>query len=308
MFGTLGRLRRADRRGAPARPQGDDRPGALAHLRPASAGSRESRVEPRQPQGRLVRLGRRQARRHAAQQLAVDLRRLGLGVGPARGCSTTCTISSPSSRTSTSTIRRCRTRCSTSTRFWLERGVDGFRLDTINFYFHDAGAARTIRRCRRSERNDSTAPAVNPYNCQDHLYDKSRPENLAFLKRFRAVARRVSGDIAAVGEVGDAQRGLEIVGDYTAGDDRMHMCYAFEFLGARKADGRQGRARCCETFGTVAPRRLGVLGASPTTTSCATPRAGARRAGPRRLSQGALGAADVAARLGLPLPGRGARA
>jgi hypothetical protein len=22
-------------------------------------------------------------------------------------------------------------------RFWLERGVDGFRLDTINFYFHD---------------------------------------------------------------------------------------------------------------------------------------------------------------------------
>ena len=23
-------------------------------------------------------------------------------------------------------------------RFWLERGVDGFRLDTVNFYFHDA--------------------------------------------------------------------------------------------------------------------------------------------------------------------------
>ena len=36
------------------------------------------------------------------------------------------------------------------TRFWLERGVDGFRLDTINFYFHSARAARTIRRCRRS--------------------------------------------------------------------------------------------------------------------------------------------------------------
>ena len=34
-------------------------------------------------------------------------------------------------------------------RFWLERGVDGFRLDTINFYFCDASFA-TIRRCRRS--------------------------------------------------------------------------------------------------------------------------------------------------------------
>ena len=38
-------------------------------------------VEPRQPQGRLVRLGRPEARRHAAEQLAVGLRRPGLGLG-----------------------------------------------------------------------------------------------------------------------------------------------------------------------------------------------------------------------------------
>ncbi len=63
------------------------------HLRPAPLVPREP-VEPRQPQGRLVRLGRRQARRHAAEQLAVDLRRLGLGVGHASACSTTCTTSS----------------------------------------------------------------------------------------------------------------------------------------------------------------------------------------------------------------------
>ena len=43
----------------------------------------ESRREPHQPARRLVRLGRSQARRHAAQQLAVDLRRLGLGMGAA---------------------------------------------------------------------------------------------------------------------------------------------------------------------------------------------------------------------------------
>lgn len=35
---------------------------------------------------------------------------------------------------------------------------------------------------------------------------------------------------AAVGEVGDEQLGLEIMGQYTAGDDLMHMCYAFELL------------------------------------------------------------------------------
>jgi alpha-glucosidase len=36
-------------------------------------------------------------------------------------------------------------------------------------------------------------------------------------------------DIAAVGEVGDSQRGLEIAGEYTSGGDKMQMCYAFEF-------------------------------------------------------------------------------
>jgi alpha-glucosidase len=113
-------------------------------------------------------------------------------------------------------------------RFWLDRGVDGFRLDTINFYFHDK-ELRDNPALEPSRRNASTAPAVNPYNFQEHLYDKNRPENLAFLKRFRAVLDEYPA-IAAVGEVGDSQRGLEIVGEYTSGGDKMHMCYAFEFL------------------------------------------------------------------------------
>ncbi len=117
-------------------------------------------------------------------------------------------------------------------RFWLERGVDGFRLDTINFYFHSAGLEDNPA-LPESERNDSIAPAVNPYNFQDHIYDKSRPENVDFLRRFRALLDEYPA-IAAVGEVGDAQRGLEVVADYTAGNDRVQMCYSFDFLGTRK--------------------------------------------------------------------------
>jgi alpha-glucosidase len=115
-----------------------------------------------------------------------------------------------------------------ATRFWLERGVDGFRLDTINFYFHDK-ELRDNPALAPERRNASTAPAVNPYNFQEHIYDKNRPENIAFLKRFRALLDEYPA-IAAVGEVGDSQRGLEIVGEYTSGDDKMQMCYAFEFL------------------------------------------------------------------------------
>ena len=113
-------------------------------------------------------------------------------------------------------------------RFWLERGVDGFRLDTINFYFHDK-ELRDNPSLAPEQRNARTAPAVNPYNYQEHIYDKNRPENLEFLKRFRAVMDEFPA-IAAVGEVGDSQRGLEIAGEYTSGGDKMQMCYAFEFL------------------------------------------------------------------------------
>ncbi|MFN2305893.1 MAG: alpha-glucosidase [Paracoccaceae bacterium] len=112
-------------------------------------------------------------------------------------------------------------------RFWLNRGVNGFRLDTINFYVHDQDL-RDNPGLPRDQRNATIAPSVNPYNHQEHLYDKNRPENLAFLRRLRALMEPFGA--AAVGEVGDAQRGLEILGEYTAGDDLMQMCYAFEFL------------------------------------------------------------------------------
>ena len=72
----------------------------------------------------------------------------------------------------------------------------------------------TIPALPPEQRNADTAPAVNPYNHQMHLFDKSQPENVEFLKKLRAVMKPYNA--AAVGEVGDAQRGLEILGEYTA--------------------------------------------------------------------------------------------
>ncbi|MER8414306.1 alpha-glucosidase [Mesorhizobium sp. M1342] len=135
------------------------------------------------------------------------------------------------------------------TRFWLERGVDGFRLDTINFYFHSQGLENNPP-LPPEERNDQTAPAVNPYNYQDHLYDKSRPENLGFLERFRALLDEYPAT-AAVGEVGDSQRGLEVVAAYTAGGKRVHMCYSFDFLAPEKISAGKVRS-VLESFGKVA--------------------------------------------------------
>ena len=125
--------------------------------------------------------------------------------------------------------------------FWLDRGVDGFRLDTINFYFHDA-QLRDNPPLPPALRNADTAPAVNPYNYQSHVYDKSQPEMLGFLERLRAVMDPYHA--AAVGEVGDSERGLEIMGLYTEGETRVQMSYGFEFL----SDTPLTAARIADTF------------------------------------------------------------
>jgi alpha-glucosidase len=117
-------------------------------------------------------------------------------------------------------------------RFWLKRGVHGFRLDTINFYFADK-YLRDNPSLPKELRNDSIAPGVNPYNHQLHLFSKNQPENLAFLRRFRAELEPYGA--AAVGEVGDAQRGLEIMAEYTSGGDKVQMCYPFELLQPKRA-------------------------------------------------------------------------
>lgn len=131
-------------------------------------------------------------------------------------------------------------------RFWLDRGVDGFRFDTINFYFCDQ-RLRDNPALAPERRDFSTAPEVNPYNWQEHLYDKSQPEMIGFLQRMRALMDQYPA-IAAVGEVGDAQRGMEIMGEYTRGEDRMQMCYAFEFLSSEAPTG----ARVAQVLGKFA--------------------------------------------------------
>ena len=116
-------------------------------------------------------------------------------------------------------------------RFWLERGVDGFRLDTVNFYFHSRGLESNPP-VRPEDFNDSTAPAVNPYNFQEHIHDKSQPENLVFLQRLRALLDEFP-NTTSVGEIGDSQHQLEIMAQYTSGADKLHMAYTFDYLGGQ---------------------------------------------------------------------------
>ncbi|RVK38987.1 beta-galactosidase BglA [Sinorhizobium meliloti] len=130
-------------------------------------------------------------------------------------------------------------------RFWLDRGVDGFRLDTANFYFHDRLLRDNPPLVPDPDATSRDAPEVNPYGMQDHLYDKTQPENLDFLRRFRAVLDEYGGR-ATVGEIGDGSRSLQTVAAYTSGGDKLHMCYTFDLLGP-EFTARHFR-RCVENF------------------------------------------------------------
>ena len=111
--------------------------------------------------------------------------------------------------------------------FWLKRGVDGFRLDTVNFYYHDPELRNNPAR-PEDKRVGQGFSADNPYAYQYHRYDKSQPENAEFMRDVRALLDRY-GTTAAVGEIG-ADDGLSVMSQYTAGDDKLHMAYSFELL------------------------------------------------------------------------------
>ena len=110
-------------------------------------------------------------------------------------------------------------------KFWLDRGVDGFRLDTVNFYFHDA-------KLRSDPPNPFLAPGETkgiPYYMQYHVHSKNQPENLRFLERMRALLDQYDGR-TMVGEVGESFHAVEMMAEYTSGK-RLHMAYSFEMLG-----------------------------------------------------------------------------
>lgn len=109
-------------------------------------------------------------------------------------------------------------------RFWLERGVDGFRLDTVNYYMHDP-----LLRDNPANYLPWGQDAFRPYDMQYCLFSKNQPENLQFIERIRALLNEYDAR-ATVGEVGDSHHSIELMGQYTSGQ-RLHMAYSFEMLG-----------------------------------------------------------------------------
>ena len=118
-------------------------------------------------------------------------------------------------------------------RFWLERGVDGFRLDVVNFYFHDQSLRDNPPRAEGTQFATQFEEA-DPYSEQQHVYDKSQPKNIEFLKKFRKLMDEYP-DRMTVGEIGDDHPNARAA-EYTHGQELLNTCYNTHMMGGTRKE------------------------------------------------------------------------
>jgi alpha-glucosidase len=110
-------------------------------------------------------------------------------------------------------------------RFWLDRGVDGFRIDAINFAMHDP-------ELRDNPPAPSGGKRTRPFDFQLHLHNQSHPDIVKFLERLRAVTDSYKNRFT-LAEVG-GDHALGEMQAFTAGDARLNSAYGFDFLYAEQ--------------------------------------------------------------------------
>ncbi len=110
-------------------------------------------------------------------------------------------------------------------RFWFDRGVDGFRIDALNYAMHDPELTDN------PPMPDCGKVRTRPYDFQLKRFNQGHADLPRFIERVQALADDY--DVFTLAEVGgdeaDVQKKL-----FTAGAARLDSAYGFEFLYAEK--------------------------------------------------------------------------
>ena len=99
-------------------------------------------------------------------------------------------------------------------RFWLEKGVDGFRLDVFNMYFKDEAL-----------RENPPKIGLRAFDRQKHIYDNSQPEMFPLLREIREILDQYPQSYA-VGETFLAEP--HRTAGY-CGENKLHAAFNFDF-------------------------------------------------------------------------------
>ncbi|NII09283.1 alpha-amylase family glycosyl hydrolase [Oleiagrimonas sp. C23AA] len=135
-------------------------------------------------------------------------------------------------------------------RFWLDRGVDGLRLDAVNFYAHDPELRDNPPRGQDDPPPDGINPR-HPAAQQKLTHSFNRPETLEYLRPIRELANEYPA-VALLGEITLCEDSIATAAKFTHGEHRLHLAYHDGLL----FDERMTAQRICK----VVSRTLELFG------------------------------------------------
>jgi alpha-glucosidase len=113
-------------------------------------------------------------------------------------------------------------------KFWLDLGVDGLRIDAVNYFLHDPKLRDNPPRPVDAPTPDGV-PEDNPLAEQMLKYSFNRPETLERIKPIRELVDQYPGAVT-LGEVTLCEDSIELASQYSAGNERLHLAYQSSLL------------------------------------------------------------------------------
>src|SRR5690606_15663921 len=104
-------------------------------------------------------------------------------------------------------------------RYWLDMGVDGFRLDTVHHYLHDPQLRHNKPRPKGTP-TPSDIPAANPLSRQIREYCSAHADTIPFIKELRQLTDQYQ-DRVLLAEVG-GEDCEALACSYVQNSDRLH--------------------------------------------------------------------------------------
>jgi alpha-glucosidase len=113
-------------------------------------------------------------------------------------------------------------------RFWLDRGVDGFRIDVAHFIMKDPDL--TDNPPAPPPSGDADFKAMGGYDRWDHVNDKGHPDVHQAFRDLRRVLDEYDGDRFSIGEIHIFD--WDEWADYYGNGDELHMPFNFSLVWA----------------------------------------------------------------------------